>query len=195
MEQQNRRTHQRRTHQKGIVGRLALTSVLVLGLNSTSLMAEELTPEVKAKISEYQQKLTKWSQDPELVKAIKEKNSASAPKINNDKWKALNEKDPAVTAFQTNKAGKILTSLESDKSIGKLFLRDKNGNLVAGSKKPAIFNVSDRPAYVNAMRGKTWSSAKIKADPTTNLKSVQVSAPVMSEGKVIGVLHTSVIAE
>ena len=190
MEQQTKRTHH-----KGVMGRLALTSMLILGLSSTSLMAEELTPEVKAKVSEYQQKLTQWSKNPELVNAIKQMNSASAPKINNSQWKTLPETDPAVMAFQTNKAGKILSGLQSDKSIGKLFLRDKNGNLVAGSKKPAIFNVSDRPAYVNAMRGKTWSSSKIKADPTTNLKSVQVSAPVIDAGKVIGVLHTSVIAK
>lgn len=184
----------KKVNSNSIMSRLALASLLIVGLNSSAVMAEELSPAVKAKVSEYQQKLTKWSQDPELINAIKQGNS-SAPAINNAKWKALDEKDPAVLAFQNNKAGKILTGLESDKSIGKLFLRDKNGNLVAGSKKPAVFNVSDRPAYVNAMRGKTWSSSKIKADPTTNLKSVQVSAPVMSEGKVIGVLHTSVIAQ
>ena len=185
----------RKVHSNGIISRLALAGLLVVGLNSSAVMAEELSPAVKAKVSEYQQKLTKWSQDPELINAIKQGNSASASTINNAKWKALDEKDPAVLAFQNNKAGKILTGLESDKSIGKLFLRDKNGNLVAGSKKPAVFNISDRPTYVNAMRGKAWSSSKIKSDPTTNLKSVQLSTPVMSEGKVIGVLHTSVIAQ
>lgn len=190
MEQQNKQSQSKRS-----IGRMALAGLLILGLNTTNLMAEELSPEVKAKVEKYQQKLTKWSQDPELINALKQTNSAGTPKIDNAKWKALGEKDPAVLAYQKNKAGKILTGLENDKSLGKLFLRDKNGNLVAGSKKPAIFNVSDRPAYVNAMRGKTWSSNKIQSDPTTNLKSVQVSAPVMSEGKVIGVLHTSVIAQ
>lgn len=181
--------------QKGALGRLVLTGLLVLGVTSTQAVAESINPELKTKVNEYQQKLSEWAQNPVLIKALKQANSSAAPKINNDTWKGMPESDPAVVSYQTSEAGKLLGDLQQDKSLGKLFLRDKNGNLVAGSKKPAIFNIADRPAYVNAMRGKSWSAGKAKADPTTKKPSVQVSAPVKSDGQVIGVLHTSVIAQ
>jgi hypothetical protein len=183
------------TRQKSRLSRFTLIGLFILGFTSSYAVAEPMSPELKTKVGEYQQKLQKWTQNPVLVNTLKQMNAKVPPKINNNKWKALGNGDPAVTTYQTSEAGKLLTDLEGDKGIGKLFLRDNKGNLVAGSKKPAIFNIADRPAYVNAMRGKTWVSDKVKADPTTRLKSVQLSAPVISEGKIIGVLHTSVIAE
>ncbi len=174
---------------------LAITSILTFGFISTPVIAESLTPEMKAKVDIYQQKLTQWTKNPVLIKALKDGNINKTAAINNAQWKTLKNEDPSVTMYQTNQAGRFLTNLENDKSIGKIFLRDSKGNLVAGSKKPAIFNISGRPAYENAMRGKTWVAGNIKPDPTTKLKSVQLSAPVISEGKVIGVLHSSVIAQ
>ncbi len=115
-------------------------------------------------------------------------------KMNNKKWKKLSASDAKVKPFLTSSAGKKLFTWEQDKTLGKLFLRDKTGNLVAGSKKPAIFNIAKRPAFAKAIRGKVWNSKKPKADPTTKLSSIQLSIPVVSNGKKIGVLHTSIIA-
>jgi len=174
---------------------LTLVSMLAFGFISTPALAESLSPEMQAKVDIYQKKLTQWTKNPVLINALKDVNVKENSKLNNEQWKSLKDQDPSVTSFQTNQAGRFLTNLENDKSIGKIFLRDSKGNLVAGSKKPAIFNIAGRPAYENAMRGKTWVAGNIKPDPTTNLKSVQLSAPVMNDGKVIGVLHSSVIAE
>lgn len=172
-----------------------LLSFALLTMFSTQTFAEPIGPELNTKVNEYQKKLAEWAQDPVLIKALQKANSSSAPKLNNKTWKAISKSDPIALSYQTSGAGRLLTKLQKDKNLGKLFLRDKNGNLVAGSKKPAVFNIADRPPYINAMRGKQWAASKSKSDPTTNLKSVQASTPVMSNGEIIGILHTSVIAQ
>jgi hypothetical protein len=67
--------------------------------------------------------------------------------------------------------------------------------MVAGSGKSVIYNASARPPIKEAMKGKPWNADEVKPDPTTQLKSVHVSAPVMDGGAVIGVIHTAVTAE
>lgn len=161
--------------------------------SSMQAMAE-LTPEVKNKISSYQEKLASWAKDPEVVNAIKAMNGQTVSMSNSD-WKTLSAEDPLVEKYVSSDAGKKLSDWQKDKSLGKLFLRDKNGNFVAGSKKPAIFNISDRPPFKNAIAGKSWHSKKAKKDPTTNLSSIQLSHPVSSDGENIGIIHTAIILE
>jgi len=166
-----------------------------LSVFSTQVVAEPVSPALKETVNEYQKKLAEWAKDPILVNAIKKANSSSTPKLDNAIWKGISKSDPVALSYQTSSAGRLLTKLQKDKRIGKLFLRDKSGNLVAGSKKPAVFNIADRPPYINAMRGKQWAANKSKSDPTTKLQSVQAATPIMLNGEVIGVLHTSVIAQ
>lgn len=156
--------------------------------------ADSLPKNVQTKVNTYEKKLAQWANDPAIIDAVKKANSQSTA-MDNTKWKGLKQDDPQVMGYQTSAAGKKLTGWNQDKTLGKLFLRDKNGNLVAGSKKPAIFNIADRPAFIKAMHGKSWHSAKAKKDPTTKLSSVQLSHPIMENGKQIGVLHTSIIVE
>ena len=175
--------------------KLFFSVCLAFSLAITTANAAGLDPAVQAKVDKYKQKLTSWAQDPEIITAIEKANQKNSS-ISNDRWKALGTRDAKVLSYQKSPAGKKLTTWNSDKALGKLFLRDKQGNLVAGSKKPAIFNIADRPAFAKAMSGKTWNSSKVKPDPTTQLSSIQVSAPVMNKnGKQIGVIHTSVIVK
>lgn len=177
-----------RTHRFKLIATLLIT---LLGFSS--LQADEISPVLQVKLEMYKIKLVEWAKDPDIIKAVLKANNETA-KMNNTKWKSLAESDGEVKPFLASTAGKKLFDWEKDKSLGKLFLRDKNGNLVAGSKKPAIFNIAERPAFVKAFRGKIWNSKKVKADPTTKLSSIQLSIPVKNQGKEIGVLHTSVIA-
>jgi len=163
-------------------------------INNGNVFAGELTPEVNSQIQAYKEKLSKWSSDKDIIKAVEEMN-ARAVSMSNQTWKTLAKDTPEVMKFQKSTAGKKLTDWQKDKLLGKLFLRDGKGNLVASSKKPAIFNISERKAFTKAITGNAWSSAKAKPDPTTNLASIQISAPVISKGKSIGVIHTSLIIE
>lgn len=174
----------------------ALSTLVVSGVMlfaSTQVMAD-LSAEVQTKIKTYQEKLASWAQDPDVIAAINEMNSKPAS-MDNNSWKTLSEKDPVVEKYLSNPAGKKLSGWQQDKSLGKLFLRDKNGNFVAGSKKPAIYNISDRAPFKNAMKGNAWNSKKAKTDPTTNLPSVQLSQPVVSNGERIGIIHTAIILD
>ena len=174
--------------------RIKLITTLLITLFSFSYtQASELSPELQVKLNVYKTKLTEWAKDPVIVKAVMQANNHKI-KMDNKTWKKLSASDAKVKPFLTSSAGKKLFAWEQDKTLGKLFLRDKTGNLVAGSKKPAIFNIANRPAFTKAIRGKIWNSKKPKADPTTKLSSIQLSIPVISNGKEIGVLHTSIIA-
>lgn len=170
-----------------------ISTLLITLLSVSSANADELSPKLQVKLEIYKMKLVEWAKDPDIINAVINSNTKIA-KMNNTKWKPLTASDTKVKPFLTSAAGKKLFVWEKDRSLGKLFLRDKNGNLVAGSKKPAIFNIAKRPAFINAFRGKIWNSKKVKSDPTTSLSSIQLSIPVKNNGKEIGVLHTSVIA-
>lgn len=161
----------------------------------TSLSAlADLTPDAQAKVKAYQEKLATWSKDPDIIAAIKSMNQQSN-NVNQEDWLKLENNDPLVEKYTASTAAKKLSDWQQDKNLGKLFIRDKNGNLAAGSVKPAIFNISDRPPFKQAISGKAWNSKNVKNDPTTKLPSIQLSHPVVSEGENIGIIHTAIILD
>jgi hypothetical protein len=171
-------------------------AVIVLGY-ATNVSADPISPEIQAKVEQYKKKLTEWAANPLLIAIVKSSNAKGglAPGMKNLGWADLNENDPVVTGFQTSEAGKYLKSLEADKGINKLYARDEKGNLVAGSSKPAFYNNAARAPFKSAIGGHSYADSETKTDPTTLKKSVQVSVPIMSDGKPIGVLHTAVNAD
>jgi hypothetical protein len=88
-----------------------------------------------------------------------------------------------------------LMALQNPNIDLKLVLRDEKGNLVAASLKPVIYNNAARPPFANAIKGAAWVDKEVKPDPSSGVKGVQVSAPVMDGGKAIGVLHSAVNAD
>lgn len=156
----------------------------------------ELPAPVQAKADSYKQKLVEWAANPAIVAAAKAANAKGpVAGMTNGKWNDLDESDPVVKGYQSNPAGVQIGKWEADKNINKLVLRDEKGNLVAASMKPVIYNNAARPPFVNAMKGQAWTDKQIKPDPSSGVKSVQASAPVMDGGKVIGVLHAGVSAD
>jgi len=173
---------------------LTTTLCAAVFLSSGQVLADSFPTEMTSKIELYQEKLAKWSNDKDIIAAVKEMN-ARIVSMNNKTWKSLAKDNPKVMGYQQSTAGKKLTDWQKDKSLGKLFLRDTKGNFVAGSKKPAIYNIVDRKAFTKAITGKSWNSTKVKPDPTTNQRSIQISVPVQSNGKNIGIIHASLIVE
>jgi hypothetical protein len=176
-----------------------LTTLLVMGamvLHSAPARAA-LPADLDAKVQAYKQKLVDWAADPIIVKAVKEANANGGmiPGMNNGKWDELAESDPQITAILNTPASKLVKQWEGDKGINKLFVRDEKGNMVAGSGKSVVYNAAARPPFKEALKGKPWNADEVKPDPTTQIKSVHVSAPVMDGGAVIGVIHTAVTAE
>lgn len=171
-------------------------SVLALcALFSLSVHADPLTPDLQAKADKYKGKLVEWAANPTIVAAVKESNAKGGlvPGMTNAKWDELADKDPVVAGFQNSAAGKLVSKWEEDKTLGKLNVRDEKGNLVAASAsaKPLLYNNASRAPFANGIKG-PWVANEVKPDPTTQRKSVQISAPVLDGGKAIGVIHSSV---
>ena len=174
-----------------------LSSYVALGLGLMPVSAQaELSPEMSAKVERYKAKLTEWARNPLLVGAVREANKGDGlAGMSNAKWEALAETDTMVTSFQTNAAGRALSEFEVDQGISKLYLRDAKGNLVAGSNKPLLYNNSTRKPFAEAFKGAPFVEKEVKPDTTTQIRGVQLSVPVLENGKPIGVLQTSVVAE
>ncbi|WP_326858392.1 PDC sensor domain-containing protein [Noviherbaspirillum sp.] len=163
---------------------------------SPAVAADSLPPALQAKVEQYKKKMAEWAADPAIVAAVKEANArGSLAGMSNSKWLEVDEKSPTSQAFTTSKAGLIIKKWEEDKQINKLVVRDEKGNLVAASTKPLLYNNAIRPVYINAMKGEPWAAGNIAPDPTTQVKSVQASAPIMDGGKVIGVVHAGITTE
>ena len=180
----------------------SLISAFIMGAVVTfstisAAQADALPANVQAKVDSYKKKLTEWAADPVLVAAVKAAN-AKGPLagMGNAKWTDLEDKDPLVLSFQTNEPGKVISTLDKDAGISKLYLRDENANLIASSNKPLLYNNATKPWISNPLKeGKPWAASEIKPDPATQVKGVHLGVPVLSGGKAIGVLHTSVVAE
>lgn len=176
-----------------------LTSLLMMGAVALHSAPVRAAPpaDLDAKVQAYKQKLVEWAADPTIVKAVKQSNAngGTIPGMNNGKWDELPESDAQITAILNTPASKLVKQWEADKGINKLFVRDEKGNMVAGSGKSVIYNAAARPPFKEAMKGKPWNADEVKPDPTTQIKSVHVSAPILDGGAVIGVIHTAVTAE
>ncbi len=156
-----------------------------------------LPADIAAKVESYKKKLVEWAAHPTIIAAVKESNAKGGliPGMTNGKWDGLAENDPVVTGILATPASRLVKQWEADKGINKLFVRDEKGNMVAGSEKSLVYNAAARPPFREAMKGAAWAANEIRPDPTTQIRSVHVSAPVLDGGKVIGVLHTAVTAE
>lgn len=170
---------------------LALLGASALFTNAAQ--AAPIPPDANAKIEKYKQKLVEWAANPVIVAAVKEGNAKGAQGMNNAVWDDLKDDDPQVKARQNSAAGKQLSKWEEDKNINKLYIRDEKANFVAGSNKPLRFNNFSAPQFSNSFKtGKPFGANEMKPDPTTQVMSVQISAPIMDGGKPIGVINSSV---
>lgn len=174
-----------------------LLAAAIMTMPAMNAQANGLDPALAAKVETYKKKLVEWAADPVVVNATKDGNAKGGiPGMDNAKWEGLSDSDPLVMATQTNEAGKLMKKLEGEnKDLAKLYVRAAQGHLVAGSNKPLIYNVSTRPTFKAAIAGETWAAKEVKPDPATELKVVQISTPILDGGKVIGVLHSAVIAK
>jgi len=170
-----------------------LIAITLACASVSGMAAEQLPASLQSKVEKYQQKLVEWAANPAIVSAVKEANSKGPlPGMTNAKWLEIPDNDPTAQSFVNSKSGSMVKKWEEDKEINKLVVRDEKGNLVAASTKPLLYNNAVRPVYINAIKGQPWTDSKIAPDPTTQVKSVQASAPVLDGGKVIGVIHVGI---
>lgn len=171
---------------------------LALFLAAAPLQAGDITAKMQPKIDTYKKQATAWAADPSIVQAVKDANAKGPiPGMGNAKWRELKETDPTVTAFVTSATGKLLTKwMDADaKGINKIVLSGDKSQRVAFTSMPAIYIGKGKPNFDESMSGKVWQQGESKPDPSTNIDTVQISAPVKDGGKVIGVLLVSLTAD
>lgn len=159
--------------------------------------AGDITPKMQVKIDAYKKQAATWAANPAIVKAVKDANAQGPiPMMGNAKWRELKETDPIVTGFITNPTGQMLTKwMNADaKGINKIVLSGIKGQRVAYTSMPAIYIGKGKPNFDAAFEGKLWHQAESKPDPSTNIDTVQIAAPVKDGGDVIGVLLVSLTA-
>jgi len=171
-----------------------LSVALALCALSGSAMAQ-LPANVAEKVEYYKTMLSQWATDGTIVDAVKASNTAGGidPNMTNEMWDELSDNDQKVATYRNSAAGKLLSSWETSHPINKLYVRDMKGKLVAMSQtKPLLYDISTRAGFAAAMKGTVWTDTEIKPDPLSMIKSVQIVAPILSDGKPIGVIHSAV---
>jgi hypothetical protein len=114
--------------------------------------------------------------------------------MDNAKWKITRRTDPVVKAFQATPAGQFLRSKieESQELFNEAFLNAAHGEKVAFAEKTSSYIHRGQPKFdVPFTSGKPWQG-KDDFDESTQTYSIQLSAPVLAEGKPVGVLVVGV---
>lgn len=73
-------------------------------------------------------------------------------------------------------------------------MQKKIDERVAFTSMPAIYIGKGKPNFDEAFDGRLWHQGESKPDPSTNIDTVQIAAPVKDGGQVIGVLLVSLTA-
>lgn len=157
----------------------------------------DISPKMQPKIDAYKKQAASWAADPRIVKAVKDANAKGpVPGLGNAKWRALQESDPLVAGFVSSPTGQLLTQWMNANASGinKIVLSGNRSHRVAYTSMPAIYIGKGKPNFDEAFDGKTWQQGESKPDPSTNIDSVQIAAPVKDGGDVIGVLLVSLTA-
>jgi hypothetical protein len=114
--------------------------------------------------------------------------------MDNDTWKTTRRSDPVIMAFQDNPAGRYLKAkLEQEGSVfNEAFLSASKGEKVAFVEKTTSYIHKGKPKFdVPFTTGKSWQGEP-EFDESSQTYAVQISTPVLSDGKPIGVLVVGV---
>ena len=170
---------------------VAVMVMFFFGIGSVAY-SDEITPKMQPKIDTYKKMAAEWAANSSIIKAVHESN-AKGPIMANAKWRELKETDPTVEGFIASPTGQQLTQwMNADaKGINKIVLSGDKSHRVAFTSMPAIYIGKGKPNFDEAFSGKVWQQDESKPDPSTNIDTVQIAAPVKDGNKIIGVLLVS----
>jgi hypothetical protein len=132
-----------------------------------------------------------WAASPVVVEAVLAQNAKGPiPGMDNAKWKTVPESDAIVQGFINNEAAKFLKAemAKTDGICTGAFLNAANGEKVAFTDKTGSYIHKGSAKFdVPFTSGKTWQG-KPELDDSGKVYEIQISVPVLSEGKPIGAL-------
>jgi hypothetical protein len=133
--------------------------------------------------------VAKWAADPLLIAAVRAHNANRTPEelaMMQETWAALLPTDPFVRSYLTNNVGRWLSAKRSA-GVVEIFLSDDAGLKVGFMEKPGSWSHAGNPKHDVPMSGKTWQG-RVALDESTGQRQLQISVPVLDDGKPIGSL-------
>ena len=177
--------------------RLQVLTVSAIALISAMAQAAgfEMTPAIQAELDKQKGIVASWAASPVIVGAVLEQNRRGPiAGMDNAKWKVTRRSDPMVTAFQSNQAGQFLKTklVESQGAVSEAFLNAARGEKVAFAEKTTSYIHKGAAKFdVPFNTGKAWQG-EAEFDESSQTYAIQVSVPVLAEGKPIGALVVGV---
>jgi hypothetical protein len=174
---------------------MGLVVIAVVGLVANAVWAAscfEVMEEVQTRITWQVWNADGWAANPLLVEAVLAQNKKGPiPGMDNAKWKTVPESDAIVQGFIENDVAKFLKAemANTDGICTGAFLNAAQGEKVAFSDKKTGSYIHKGSAKFDApfASGKSWQG-KPELDGSGKVYEIQISVPVLSEGKPIGVL-------
>ncbi len=168
----------------------------VLGLLVTLAWAAfEVTPAIQKELDRHIDVVKGWAANPVVVKAVEEQNKKGPISgMDNPKWKTVRRSDDLVKGFQANEAGKYLKQklADSNETYSEAFLNAALGEKVAFVEKTTSYIHKGSAKFdVPFTQSKPWQGQP-EFDESSQTHQIQVSVPVASGGKPVGVLVVGV---
>ncbi len=157
--------------------------------HGVSTGAEGLDPAVQAKITALTLEIAALARDPVLVSAVRAHNAGPPPEqaaLTQERWISLSILDPLVRGFTRNPAGQFLKAHRPE-AVCEAFVSGADGLKVAFLAKPSNWSHLGKPKHDEPMAGRTWQGP-IELDESSGLQQIQVSVPVLDDGKPVGSL-------
>ena len=180
--------------------RMTAASVVAVGAVIVSVALAtaqgfQMTPAVHAELDRQTTVIAGWAASPTIVNAVVEQNRKGPIEgLDNAKWKITRRSDAVVAGFQKNAAGQFLKSKveESKGAISEAFLSAAQGEKVAFVEKTTSYIHKGAPKFdIPFSTGRAWQG-QAEFDESTQTYAIQISVPVVGDGKPIGVLVVGV---
>lgn len=166
-------------------------AVIVGLMGSLAWAAFEVTPAIQKEIDRHVEVVKKWAANPIVVKAVlAQKEKGPIPGMDNAKWKTVRRSDNLIKGFQNNDAGRFLKQ-EADKAVDtypEAFLSASQGEKVAFIEKTTSYIHKGASKFDVPFNGAMRWQGPPEFDESSQTHQLQVSVPVLSGGKAIGVL-------
>lgn len=178
-----------------LTGAWVVAATVMLLATGAAASGFDMTPAVQAELERQKTVVASWAANPVIVNAVAEQNrKGPIAGMDNAKWKATRRSESVVTAFQNNAAGQFLKTklAEGNGAFSEAFLNAAEGQKVAFVEKTTSYIHKGQAKFdVPFMSGKPWQG-KPEFDESSQTYAVQISVPVLAEGKSIGVLVVGV---
>ncbi len=172
--------------------RATTLAALLAALGATGVLGGyEITPAVQKELAHQAEIVRGWAASPVVVKAVLEQNAKGPiPGLDNESWKSVRRSDDVVKHLAGNEAGRFLARKveESNGLYLRAFLNAAKGEKAAFTEKTISYLHRGSAKFdVPFETGKTWQGVP-ELDVITEVHDIQIAAPVLAEGKPVGVL-------